>query len=87
MACRDGSLLTLHVAGPAAGSRNVAETNIVHDHAVRIEPPAERANRPLHSGGPPSGHAVLVTRVVEGHNLLAQSATQRVCIGVGRAGR
>src|SRR6266581_4793541 len=71
---RVGMFLTLWlpaagVAACTAGSGNIRIKNVVHDHAIGAEAPAEGPNRPLHARDPFTWQAVPIPVVEEWNHL------------------
>src|ERR1700683_1737457 len=61
-----------HVARGPAGGRHVTLPRVIHDHAVGVEAPAERADGALHAPDPAAGQAVAVALVVERNDFVMQ---------------
>src|SRR5580704_10180355 len=69
-----------HVARGASRSGHVTFHCVIHDHAVGVEAPSERANCALHALDPAAGQSVAVTVIVKRDNHLAQGAIQILAV-------
>src|SRR5450631_2655904 len=66
----------LHVARRPSRGGNVALLGVIHHHAIGIEPPAERTDRPLHALDPASWKSIAIPLVVQRDHFFAQRPHQ-----------
>jgi hypothetical protein len=82
-----------NLARSSARRGNVALQRVIHHHAVGVEAPAQRANRPLHALDPAPRQPVAVAVVVERNHFVVQNAIEvfavaavvHIHVGVGSA--
>src|SRR5215470_521222 len=70
-----GSLISMRT-GRCAGRGNVAVQRVVHHHTIRIETPAERADRSLHALDPTPRNSILIALIIEWNHFIAQDAVE-----------
>src|SRR5215469_1599037 len=71
-----------HLARGAACGRQVALSRVIHDHAIRVKTPAERADGALHALDPAAGQTVLVALIIKRDDFFAENASK--IFGVAR---
>src|SRR5277367_419935 len=63
-----------------SGRRDVTLQRVIHDHAIGIEAPSQRADGPLHALDPSPRQAVLVTLIVKRNEFVTKHAVQVVAV-------
>src|SRR5215472_10944177 len=68
------------IAGRPTGRRDVALLRVIHNHSVRIKPPAQGSDGPLHALDPSARKAVTVALIIERDDLVAQHPKEILAI-------
>src|SRR5579862_28184 len=71
-----------YIARRAPRRGNVALGAVVHDHAVRVEPPPQGANGPLHPLDPATGEPVAIALVIKRNHLVPQHPVEVLAVAL-----